>query len=351
MTPHNSPRRSVLVTGGAGYIGSHTCLALVHGGFSPIVIDDLSKGHRDAVEATGATLVDGDTGDRVLLDRILTDNPIAAVLHSAAHAYVGESVTDPARYYHNNFCKSIVLFEAMRAAGITQLVFSSSCATYGTPERMPIAESSDQRPINPYGRSKWFVEQALNDFGAAFGLRSVVLRYFNAAGADPEARLGEDHSPETHLVPLALFAAAGRSPVLELFGTDYPTPDGSCIRDYVHVSDLASAHVAGLNWLLSGKPGEAFNIGSGRGSSVLEVLDSVRRVTGLNVPVRIAPRRPGDPPVLVADGTKAGALLGWKPERSELDVIVADAWRWHQRRHLSDALRTGQAAETDRLTD
>lgn len=335
----------VLVTGGAGYIGSHTCLALIDSGFHPVVIDNLSKGHRDLVATTGATFIRGDIGDRDFLDRVFDQYEIAAVLHFAAHAYVGESVVEPLKYYRNNFCNTLTLLDAMHAAGIDQMVFSSSCATYGVPCDMPITEATEQHPINPYGRSKLFVERALRDQETAHGLRSVVLRYFNAAGADPAGRAGEDHFPETHLLPLALLAAAGQSKAFAVYGTDYATPDGSCVRDYVHVSDLASAHVAALEWLLSGKPSEAFNLGTGRGTSVLGVLAAVWRVTGQKVPVNLAPRRPGDPPALVANADKAAHTLGWRPERSEIDTVIADAWRWHSRRHLFQAAHAATSGD------
>jgi UDP-glucose 4-epimerase len=353
-----------LVTGGAGYIGSHTVRALQQAGERVVVLDNLVYGHRAIVEQVlKVPLVVGQLGDRQLLQALLRGEhpacgglPVGAVLHFAAYAYVGESVTDPAKYYRNNLGDSLVLLEALlaessrrREAGAAPaaipLVFSSTCATYGIPDadQIPIRESTPQRPINPYGRSKWMVEQLLADFAAAYGQPSVIFRYFNAAGADPDGDLGEDHDPETHLIPLALDALSGRIPALQLFGDDYPTPDGTCIRDYIHVADLASAHVLGLQWLRRGcdERGDApgtpsqpavFNLGTGSGASVRQVIQAAEQVSGRTVPVRIAPRRAGDPPVLVADAALAGRELGWQPQHTDLRTIVAHAWAWHQRR-------------------
>jgi UDP-glucose 4-epimerase len=356
---------TILVTGGAGYIGSHTVRALQRAGRPVLVLDNLVYGHRDIAEAVlQVPLVVGQLGDRPLLDALLDGShpalpagPVQAVLHFAAYAYVGESVSDPARYYRNNLGDTLVLLEALRARQCATgqalpLVFSSTCATYGipAPECIPIAEHTPQQPINPYGRSKWMVEQLLSDFAAAYGQPSVIFRYFNAAGADPAGDLGEDHSPETHLIPLVLEALAGRRPAIEVFGRDYPTADGTCIRDYIHVSDLAAAHVLGLEHLLAASAGQApvlqpaiFNLGTGRGYSVQEVIDAACALTGLPLQVRQGERRPGDPAELVADASHARRVLGWTPARSDLPTILGDAWRWHQRRWTQGAepLRAG----------
>ncbi|MFM7169845.1 MAG: UDP-glucose 4-epimerase GalE [Cyanobium sp.] len=353
---------TILVTGGAGYIGSHAVRALQRAGMAVVVLDNLVYGHRAiAEEALQVPLVEGQLGDRDLLDRLLQGThpacapspgqpaePIQAVLHFAAYAYVGESVVDPAKYYRNNLGDTLTLLEALVAEGRRRgapvpIVFSSTCATYGVPEQVPILETTPQHPINPYGQSKRMVEQLLTDFAAAYGLPSVIFRYFNAAGADPEGDLGENHNPETHLIPLALDAITGRIPFLQIFGDDYPTPDGTCIRDYIHVGDLADAHILGLHWML----GEArrlqeagtvtspaiYNLGNGKGYSVREVIQAAEAVTGRTVPTRMAPRRPGDPPVLLAAAEKAKQELGWRPCYPELEVILAHAWAWHQRLH------------------
>jgi UDP-arabinose 4-epimerase len=319
---------TVLVTGGAGYIGSHTCKALANVGFRPIAVDNLVHGHEWAVK--WGPLERGDISDRTFLDAVMVRYRPAAILHFAAYAHVGESVTDPARYYRNNVVGTLNLLEAMRAHGIGILIFSSTCATYGVPRSVPIDESVAQSPINPYGASKLMVERMLADFEAAHGLRSTSLRYFNAAGADPEGELGELRDHETHLIPLALDAVSGRGPVLRVFGSDYPTPDGTCIRDYVHVTDLAEAHIAALVRLIGGGASDAFNLGSGKGASALEVIKAVERVTGRRLPYRMAPRREGDPPLLVSTPFHAARELGWAPGISDLDTIVRTAWRWHQ---------------------
>ncbi|MGQ9864916.1 MAG: UDP-glucose 4-epimerase GalE [Pseudanabaenaceae cyanobacterium] len=325
---------TVLVTGGAGYIGSHGVLALQAAGHTPIVLDNLVFGHRELVEdVLKVELVVGDIGDRSLLDRLFRERAIDAVMHFSAFAYVGESVTHPAKYYRNNVAATLTLLEAMVAAQVSRFIFSSTCATYGIPQTVPIPEDHPQNPINPYGRSKWMVEQLLADFGAAYGLQSVCFRYFNAAGADPLGRLGEDHNPETHLIPLLLLTALGHRSHLELYGTDYPTPDGTCIRDYVHVSDLAQAHVLGLEYLLAGHPTTVFNLGNGNGFSVQEAIAVAETVTGRTLPIRVAPRRPGDPPILVGSSDRARQILGWVPTYPDLQAMVTHAWHWHQRRH------------------
>ncbi|MEX1322944.1 MAG: UDP-glucose 4-epimerase GalE [Synechococcaceae cyanobacterium] len=340
----------LLVTGGAGYIGSHTVRALQRAGYSPIVLDNLVYGHRRIVEEVlRVPLVVGQLGDRALIDQLLRgEHPacggegVQAVLHFAAYAYVGESVQDPAKYYRNNLGDSLALLEALvepvrsGSGAAIPIVFSSTCATYGIPDAVPITEDTPQRPINPYGRSKWMVEQLLRDFGAAYGLPSVIFRYFNAAGADPAGDLGEDHTPETHLIPLVLEAMAGRRPGVQVFGDDYPTPDGTCIRDYIHVCDLADAHVLGLQQLIgqeaaSGCAPRIYNLGNGTGYSVQQVLDAARRVTDRGLLAHVAPRRAGDPPALVASAGKAQAELGWRPAYPELDTIISHAWTWHQR--------------------
>jgi UDP-arabinose 4-epimerase len=322
---------AVLVTGGAGYVGSHFCKAVAREGFKPIVLDNLVFGHESAVR--WGPLEQGDISNRVRLDELFEQYQPAAVMHFAAYAYVGESVTDPGKYYRNNVAGTLTLLEAMRDHGVGKLVFSSTCAIYGTPERMPIPESAPQRPINPYGTSKLMVEMMLRDFDAAHNVRSMVLRYFNAAGADPDGEIGELHDPETHLIPLALDAAVGRGPPLTIFGDDYDTPDGTCIRDYVHVSDLADAHVLALQALERGGKSAAYNLGTGRGVSVREVVEAVERVTGLAVPHSIGPRRPGDPASLISQALRAASELGWQPQLSDLDTIVATAWAWHRKAH------------------
>ena len=321
--------QAVLVTGGAGYIGSHACKALAGAGFQPVVFDNLSRGHREAVR--WGPLVEGDLADRQRLCAALIEHKVEAVMHFAAYAYVGESVTDPALYYRNNLGGTLSLLEAMREAGIGEIVFSSTCATYGIPDRVPIREDAPQRPVNPYGETKLAIERALHWYAAAYGLRSVSLRYFNAAGADPEGEIGEHHEPETHLVPLVLQAALGQRPHIEIYGTDYPTPDGTAIRDYVHVCDLAIAHLRALERLRGGGGSAAVNLGTGQGHSVREVIAAAELASGRKVPARAAPRRPGDPPALVADPSLAGEILGWHPQHSDLDTIIRTSLAWHTR--------------------
>lgn len=325
---------TILVTGGAGYIGSHTVLALKQAGFDVIILDNLVYGHRDLVEKVlQVELVVGDTGDRPLLDDLFKTHDVAAVIHFSAYAYVGESVSDPAKYYRNNVLGTLTLLEAMLAASVKNFVFSSTCATYGVPEVVPIPEDHPQNPINPYGATKLMVERILSDFDVAYGFKSVRFRYFNAAGADPNGRLGEDHNPETHLIPLVLQTALGKRESISVFGTDYPTADGTCIRDYIHVSDLADAHVLGLEYLLKGGDSEVFNLGNGNGFSVKEVIETAKQVTGKDIKVVECDRRPGDPPALIGSGDKAKKILGWHPQYSSLKEIITHAWQWHQSRH------------------
>jgi len=319
---------TVLVTGGAGYIGSHTCKTLAAEGFLPITIDNMACGHESAIRWGPG--VRGDILDRAVLDSVFETYSPSAVLHFAAFAYVGESVVAPADYYRNNVCGTLQLLEAMRDHACNSLVFSSTCATYGIPGTLPVTEDHVQDPINPYGRSKRMIEQILCDFDRAYGMRHVTLRYFNAAGADPDGEIGEDHDPETHLIPLAIQAALGTRPFVEVFGADYPTPDGTAIRDYVHVTDLAVAHVLALSHLLAGRASAALNLGTGRGSSVREVIRAVEGATRRSVPVRESARRAGDPPALVAEPSRAIATLGWRPRFDQLDAIVETAVRWHR---------------------
>jgi UDP-glucose 4-epimerase len=333
-------KSTILVTGGAGYIGSHAVLALRDAGYEVVILDNLIYGHRDLVEtALKVELVEGDIGDRTLLNQLFKTREFAAVMHFAAYAYVGESVSQPAKYYRNNLVGTLTLLEAMCDAGIQNFVFSSTCATYGVPQQIPIQETQPQQPINPYGMSKLMVEQMLDDFDRAYGLRSVRFRYFNAAGADPQGRLGEDHNPETHLIPLVLLTALGKRESISIYGTDYDTPDGTCIRDYIHVTDLAQAHVLGLEYLLKGGSTEVFNLGNGRGFSIQEVIEAARVVTGHPIPVTLADRRPGDPPVLVGSAEKAKRILGWQPQYADLGSILAHAWQWHQKRYESKSDR------------
>lgn len=318
----------VLVVGGAGYVGSHTAKALYQAGYTPVVFDNLSLGHRWAVK--WGPLVEGDILDTSTLLSTMLEQRVEAVIHFAANAYVGESMEQPGQYFRNNVVGTLNLLEAMREAGVRNVVFSSSCATYGLPEQLPIPEDHPQRPINPYGESKRMGERLLHWFGECHGLRWVSLRYFNAAGADPEGELGERHDPETHLIPLVIGAALGSHPPVRIFGTDYPTPDGTAIRDYIHVSDLARAHVKALEYLLAGGPSNTFNLGTGTGYSVRQVIRVVEQVGGCRVPFVEAPRRPGDPPELVADPAKAERVLGWRADWG-LEGIVQTAWRWHSR--------------------
>lgn len=315
---------SVLVTGGAGYIGCHVARVLRRRGESVIVCDNLSRGHRGLIN--GFELVEADIADAGALATVL--QKVDSVMHFAAFAYVGESVTDPQKYFHNNIAGGLAFLDSIVRSQVRNIIFSSTCAVYGIPTQPLISEDHLRMPVNPYGFSKLVFEQALEAYGVAYGLRHVSFRYFNAAGADESGEIGEIHDPEPHLIPAALGAIAGRRPPLDLFGDDYPTPDGTCIRDYVHVNDLAEAHVAGLDYLRRGAPSTAFNLGTGKGHSVKEVLSTVERVTGRKVPNKMAPRRVGDPPALVADPSRAAKILGWKAQRS-LEQIVETAHRWH----------------------
>jgi UDP-glucose-4-epimerase GalE len=319
---------AVLVTGGGGYIGSHATKVLSARGETVVVYDNFCQGHRAATRAAAA-VVEGDIQDTQRLVEAITRYDVRAVMHFAASLSVGDSVRDPAGYYRNNVIGALSVLEAMVKTGVTNLVFSSTCAIFGTPETTPIHEDMPKRPINAYGETKLAIEQALPHFEVAYGIRSVALRYFNAAGADPEGELGEDHAPEIHVIPRALDAAMGRGS-FKVFGNNYPTPDGTCLRDYVHVNDLASAHVLALDGLRAGGRSAAYNLGNGRPTSVHDVLDSVRRVTGKAVPYEMAPRRDGDPAALFAASDRARRELGWQPRLEDLDVIVGTAWRWRE---------------------
>ncbi len=321
---------NILVVGGAGYIGSHMVKLLRLAGHRPVVADDLSSGRRDAL--LGVELQVGDIGDAGFVDEVLAKVRPAAVIHFASFIQVGESVTDPAKYYRNNVTATQVLLDGMRRHGVARFIFSSTAAIFGNPAYVPIDEAHPKQPINPYGRSKWMVEQILEDYDRAYGLKSVCLRYFNAAGADPEGELGECHQPETHLIPLLLQVASGRRPHITVHGEDYATPDGTCMRDYVHVEDLCSAHLLALQRLLAGGDSARYNLGNGNGFSVREVIAAARRVTGHAIPVVIGARRAGDPPTLVADSRSARTALHWQPRHADLDTIVAHAWAW-ERKH------------------
>lgn len=317
---------NILVTGGAGYIGSHAVRLLSRAGHDVWVYDNLSQGHRSAVPA--GRLIEGELADRDRLTAVLSNRRIEAVMHFAAFALVGESMADPAKYYQNNVVASLSLLEAMRTSGVAKIVFSSTTATYGEAKRIPITEDEPQQPINPYGFAKLVIERALADYARAYGLGYAALRYFNAAGASPEGDLGEDHTPESHLIPIVLQVALGQRERITVFGDDYPTHDGTCIRDYIHVDDLAAAHLKALERLDPGR-GLQLNLGTGRGHSVRQVIDSCRRISGQPIAFEIGPRRPGDPPELVADSSRAQAALDWRPKYMELDAIVETAWRWH----------------------
>lgn len=316
----------ILVTGGAGYIGSHTAAQVEQSGHTPVILDNLSTGHRWAVGSR--TFIEGDLGDDIVVREVLEKHGIEAVIHFAAFAYVGESVADPRKYFHNNVVNTLKLLDAMVDCGVKHIVHSSTCATYGIPDKVPISEEHAQRPVNPYGESKLFVERMLHWYGRAYGLRWVALRYFNAAGASDAH--GECHDPETHLVPLAIQAALSGVP-MQVFGTDYPTEDGTAVRDYIHVDDLAVAHLQALEYLKKSGASRAFNLGTGRGHSVRQVLDMVEEVSEIAVPYHAAPRRAGDPPVLVADNRAAQEALGWTPKASSLRQIVESAWKWQTR--------------------
>jgi UDP-glucose-4-epimerase GalE len=317
----------ILVTGGAGYIGSHTVKALKAAGFEPVIFDNFSTGHRSFVRDTA--LIEGDICKPAHLEKAFTQYKIDGVLHFAGKALVGESAEKAELYYQTNVDGGVNLLNAMKNHGVKPIIFSSTCATYGTPERVPISEDHPQKPINTYGQTKLEFERALKSFQAEYGLAYLSLRYFNAAGADADGEFGEDHSPETHLIPLALQAAWGQRPDVQIFGTDYPTPDGTCLRDYIHVSDLARAHVVGLQALMQNRiQSQAINLGTGHGYSVREVIDSVRRVTRRTFTVRETARREGDPPQLIASADRAKTVLGWSAIESDLDVIVSSAWKW-----------------------
>jgi UDP-glucose 4-epimerase len=316
----------ILVVGGAGYVGSHTVRRLLRSGHDVIVYDNLSKGHRQSV--SGAQLVVGELADRDHLMRVFTEQKIEAVMHFAAFALVGESVAQPAIYYQNNVAATLELLEAMRAAQVWRIVFSSTTATYGQPQQIPIAETTPQLPINPYGFTKLVIEHALADYAHAYGFGCAALRYFNAAGANPDGDIGEDHDPESHLIPIVLQTALGQRERIGIFGDDYPTPDGTCIRDYIHVDDLADAHLRALD-LLKPASNLQLNLGTGQGHSVRSVIEACRKITGHPIPTTIEARRAGDPAELVADSSLAQKVLGWKPVYTEIESIVATAWKWH----------------------
>jgi UDP-glucose-4-epimerase len=318
---------AILVTGGAGYIGSVAVEDLVNKGEEVVVIDNLVYGHRPAVN-DGAVFYEGDIGDQHLVSEILSKHKVDACMHFSAYAYVGESVEDPGKYFQNNFSATLNLLDVLLKNDVKRFIFSSTCATYGDPQYVPIDEKHPQWPVNPYGWSKLMVERALAAYDTAYGLKYVALRYFNASGASE--KYGEDHQPETHLIPLVLFAAQGKIPHVSIFGDDYPTPDGTAVRDYIHISDLSQAHMRALEYLRKGGQSEFINLGNGSGYSVKEVIETVRKVTGKDVQSKVAPRRAGDPPQLVGDSAKARAVLGWNPQFPALETIIESAWKWRQ---------------------
>jgi len=324
----NNTNPNILVVGGAGYIGSHMCKYLARHGYNPVALDSLVYGHAEAVK--WGPFYEGSMENKDLLDHIFTHHEIAAVMHFAAYCYVGESVTEPAKYYRNNVSNTEVLLEEMVKYRIDNFIFSSSCATYGDPVEIPITEDHPQNPVNPYGKTKLMVEQMLADFHHAYGLKHICLRYFNAAGADPEGEIGEDHRPETHLIPLVLQAALGKKDAISVFGDDYPTPDGTCIRDYIHVNDLAQAHLLALKKLFNGFSIGHYNLGNGEGHSVKEVINCAAQITGQTIPVRIDGRRRGDPAMLIGSSKRAVEALGWKPQFADLETIIKTAWSWHK---------------------
>ncbi|MCW0220499.1 MAG: UDP-glucose 4-epimerase GalE [Prosthecobacter sp.] len=328
---------TLLVTGGAGYIGSHTVKHLLALGEKIVVLDNLVFGHRDALPMDRVSFVHGDMSDAALMEELFSEHQPEAVLHFAAFAYVGESVTDPLKYYRNNLAAPLVLLETMQRHGCKRFIFSSTCATYGNPVYVPMDEDHPQSPVNPYGASKWMLERVLKDCDHAWGLKGVFLRYFNASGCDAEGEIGEDHDPETHLIPRILMAATGEIENITVFGTDYPTPDGTCIRDYIHVNDLASAHALALDYLRAGGETTPVNLGTGRGFSVNEIIKTAEAVTGKTIPVSYGPRRAGDPPELICQPAKAKAVLGWEAVHKDPREHIESAWKWmtgpHQGRY------------------
>lgn len=322
-------KKTVLITGGAGYIGSHTNLLFNEQGYETIVLDNLIYGHKESV--LGGTFVEGDISDKNLLDKIFSEHNIAAVIHFAAFAYVGESVKKPSKYYNNNVASTISLLDAMTKHNVKEFIFSSTCATYGIPEKTPITEEMNQNPINPYGSSKLMVEKIVKDYAAAYGLRYCIFRYFNAAGADPKCRIGEWHVPETHIIPLILDAAIGRRPCIKIFGTDYPTKDGTCIRDYIHVTDLADAHLRAFKYLEDGGNNVFLNLGTMNGISIRELIAVAKKITGNDFIVEETERRPGDPPELIGGMNKAENVLSWVPIHSDISEIMLHAWNWHKK--------------------
>ncbi|MDY8024536.1 UDP-glucose 4-epimerase GalE [Paenibacillus polymyxa] len=319
---------AILVTGGAGYIGSHTVAELLDLGEEVVVLDNLQTGHKAAL--LGGKLYEGDLRDKELLSKLFSENKIDAVIHFAANSLVGESMQNPGKYYDNNVFGTLSLLEAMKDAGVRRIVFSSTAATYGEPEKVPIEEGDRTEPTNVYGETKLMMERMMSWFDKVLGIKYVSLRYFNAAGAHESGKIGEDHRPESHLIPLVLQTALKQRPHIAVFGEDYATPDGTCVRDYIHVSDLADAHVRAVNYLREGNDSNVFNLGNGQGFSVKEVIETARKVTGLDIPVVTEPRRAGDPAILVASSDKARSVLGWSPARTQLEDIISGAWGWHQ---------------------
>ena len=328
--------KNVLVTGGAGYIGSHLCKALFKNGYVPVVYDNLVYGHKEAVK--WGNFVHGDINDITKLTDVIKDYKPLGVIHFAAFAYVGESVINPGKYYSNNVSGTINLLEAMRVSGLDKIVFSSTCAVYGEPEKIPITENETKKPINPYGKTKSMIEEILSDYFKAYKTKSICLRYFNASGADSECEIGENHDPETHLIPIVLDNVIGKRDVITVFGNDYDTIDGTCIRDYIHVEDLADAHVKALNLMLESEnlENDVFNLGTGTGYSIMEIIDTVEKITGKKVNYKIGDRRPGDPPKLIANAEKAFNRLKWKPKNSSLDNIIKTAWEWHKNLYVKE---------------
>jgi len=318
----------ILVTGGAGYVGSHTVAALIERGIDTIVVDNLEKGHKQAIWP-GAKFHEGDLRDAAFMDKLFTQYPITAVIHFAAYSLVAESVANPAKYYDNNVTGTLQLLKTMHKHNVKAIVFSSTAATYGEPEAIPVTETAPEKPVNPYGESKLAVERMLKWFDGAYDIKHVILRYFNVAGAHESAKIGEDHDPETHLIPMILQTALGKREAFELYGQDYPTPDGTCIRDYIHAMDLADAHILALEKLEKTHTSATYNLGSGSGFSNKEILETAKKITGIDIPVQFAPRRAGDPPVLVASSDKIKQELGWNPTRTHIENIISTAWAWH----------------------